>query len=290
MPFMWNTIAREGQLYGNRTLGNKVNCTNHRLISYPGYSEMLVGFRSSQISSNRKIVNPHATVLETIGGDFRFSGEVAAFATWDVFNFILREDRSRIHVNAGADLAQGNISAGEALLNDLQQDGHRRNDSITFRYAMEYLRRVRPRVVFIGLDGTDSHAHSGRYDGYLKAAHRADSMLTHLWKWLQSQPDYRDQTTLLVTTDHGRGNGKHNWRKHRLLAAGSRHIWFAAIGPDTPAFGEMKVKSKIFQNQAARTIAAFLGLQYSNVKPVGPVVQTMIAIPAEETVLSVFGE
>src|SRR5688500_9744947 len=28
MPFFWNTIAREGQLYGNRNFNNKVNCSN----------------------------------------------------------------------------------------------------------------------------------------------------------------------------------------------------------------------------------------------------------------------
>src|SRR5688572_33310159 len=28
MPFMWNVLATQGQLYGNRDLKNKVNCTN----------------------------------------------------------------------------------------------------------------------------------------------------------------------------------------------------------------------------------------------------------------------
>src|SRR5690606_32773898 len=90
----------------------------------------------------------------------------------------------------------------------------------------------------------------------------------------------RDQTTLLITTDHGRGNGKNSWRNHRLLAAGSRHIWFAVIGPDTPAFGEMKIKATTYQNQVAKTIAAFLGLNYQNEQRVGEVVQTMISVPA----------
>lgn len=289
MPFMWNVVASQGQLYGNRNYENKVNCTNSHLISYPGYSEMLVGFKSREVSSNRKIENPHSTVLEAIANDFRFRDEVAAFATWETFNLILREKRSNIHVNAGSDLARGNLSPAEEMLNRLQIDGHPRTDSITFRYAMEYLKRVRPRVAFIGFDATDAHAHRGEYDRYLMAAHRADEMIGSLWSWLQSQPDYRDQTTLLITTDHGRGNGKNSWRKHRLLTAGSRHIWFAVIGPDTPAFGEMKLETTMLQTQVASTIAAFLGIPYENKKPLGEVVQTMMAIPTEETVLSVLG-
>ena len=279
MPFVWNVIAREGQLYGNRQLNNKVNCTNHHLISYPGYSEMLVGFTHRKVSSNRKIENPHATVLEVIGNHRDFQKEVAAFATWDAFPFILRESRSDIYVNAGPDIAYGEVSRREKSLNALQKEGHPRSDSITFHYAFEYMKRNRPRVIFIGFDETDKYGHEGRYNDYLKAAHGADQMIAELWRWIQSQSDYKDQTTLFITTDHGRGNGKNNWRAHKILAPGSRHIWFAVIGPDTPAFGEMRIKSKHYQKQVAKTVAAFLGLDYTNEQPVGEVIQTMISVP-----------
>lgn len=283
MPFIWGQLVTQGQLYGNRDLGNKVNCTNHHLLSYPGYSEMLVGFPHRKVSSNKKIVNPHPTVLEVIEKHKRFDNEVAAFATWDAFPYILRESKADIYVNAGSDLAEGNISRQEKLLNTYQQQSSKRSDSLTFHYALEYMKRERPRVTFIGFDETDSHAHAGRYGEYLKAANRIDSMLAELWQWVQSQPDYKDQTTLFITTDHGRGNGRNDWRTHRLLAAGSRHIWFAVIGPDTPAFGEMRIKSKTYQRQVAKTIAAFLGVPYKNKEPVGDVVQTMIAIPQRES-------
>jgi hypothetical protein len=278
MPFLWNVIAAQGQLYGNRELDNKVNCTNHHLISYPGYSEMLVGFKHRKVSSNRKIENPHATVLEIIGNHHHFKNEVAAFATWDAFPFILRESKSDIYVNAGNDIARGQVSHRERVLNELQQKGSR-SDSVTFEYAFEYMKRNKPRVTFIGFDETDKYGHAGRYDEYLTAAHRADRMIADLWEWLQSQPEYKDQTTLFITTDHGRGNGRNNWRTHKLFAPGSRHIWFAVIGPDTPAFGEMRIKAKHYQKQVAKTIAAFLGIDYRNEEPVGEVLQTMISLP-----------
>lgn len=277
MPFFWNVVARQGQLYGNRKLKNRVNCTNDHLISYPGYSEMLVGFDGG-VSSNEKVDNPHATVFEYIEGYPGFQDEVAIFATWDAFPYIFRQSTSALLVNAGKDIARGPISRRERMLNDMLRT-HPRSDSITFQYAMEYLKRERPRVTFIGFDETDHYAHKGKYDKYLDAAHRADAMIAQLWDWVQSQPDYRNKTTLFITTDHGRGNGKNNWRKHRLLAAGSRHIWFAVIGPDTPAFGEMKVRATTYQNQVAKTLAAFLSLPYENEEPVGAIVQTMIAVP-----------
>ena len=94
MPFLWNVVAEDGQLYGNRTFGNKVNCSNLQLISYPGYSEMLTGFADPRVHSNKKVVNPNATVLEFLNRQKEFRDRVAAFATWDAFPYILSEERS----------------------------------------------------------------------------------------------------------------------------------------------------------------------------------------------------
>jgi bisphosphoglycerate-independent phosphoglycerate mutase (AlkP superfamily) len=141
------------------------------------------------------------------------------------------------------------------------------------------MKRERPRVIFIGFDETDEHGHGGRYDEYLKSAHKADRLIGELWAYIQSDPFYRDQTTLLITTDHGRGKGRNSWRKHQLLSPGSGQIWFAVLGPDTPAFGEMKFRSKYYQKQVASTVAAFLGLPYKQKEPVGEVIQTMLAVP-----------
>jgi len=284
MPFFWNTIGKQGQLYGNRKFKNNVNCTNRHLISYPGYSEMLVGFPDSKVSSNDKVENPNATVLEFIHKHDDFNKRVAAFTTWDAFPFILREKKAGILVNSGHDLAAGAISQQEKWLNENQEAMNSphgpRLDAATFRYALEFLKRERPRVLFLGFDETDHYAHGRRYDEYLKAAHHADQMIAELWQWIQSEPGYKDQTTLFITTDHGRGSGKANWKDHRLVAPGSGQIWFAVIGPDTPAFGEMKFKARYKQKQVAKTIAAFLGLNYRREEPVGEIVQTMLAVPA----------
>lgn len=280
MPFFWSVIARQGQLYGNRNFGNKVNCVNNHLLSYPGYSEMFVGHPDRTVSSNKRRVNPNATVFEFIQQHKGYEKKVAAFATWDLFPFILREERAAVYVNAGSEPVAGKISDNEKSMNESLLRGNKRTDDQTFQYAFEYLKRERPRVMFIGLDGTDHHAHSGRYDEYLKSANAIDGMINHLWTWVQSQPDYKDQTTLFITTDHGRGSNKHMWKTHQLLFPGSRHIWFAVMGPDTPAFGEMKFKAKYYQKQVAGTMAAFLGLRFKGRDKTGEVVQTMIGVPA----------
>ena len=277
LPFFWTTIATQGQLYGNRALKNYVDCANPYWFSYPGYHEMLVGAVDRKIRSNGKIVNPNETVFDFVNQTVGYKNRVGAFSTWDVFPYILRESITGIPVNSGLEASNGDfISDNEILLNEIQIKKKKRIDSVTFQLAFEYLKRDRPRLLFIALDETDEHGHGGRYDKYLMAAHQTDSWISDLWSWVQSQPDYKDKTTLLISTDHGRGRNAHkNWRSHGRHIFGSNEIWMAALGPDTPANGEMK-DSHLYQAQLAKTIAAFLGEEYQNKFPVAGIIHSMI--------------
>jgi hypothetical protein len=290
LPFFWTTIQSKGQLYGNRKFGNKVNCANLQWFSYPGYSELLSGFVDARINSNDKVNNRNSNVLEFIHQQPAFENKVAAFSTWDVFPYILRENSSGILVNAGVESMRGQLSESEKLLNELQQlipnPVTNRNDVFTFYFAFEYLKRERPRALFISFDETDAYAHSGRYDEYLKAAHKTDRLISKLWEWIQSDSSYRDQTTIIITTDHGRGrglkDGKMSWRNHGLPSLGSGETWIAAIGPDTPALGEVKEKMQLHQKQIAATLAACVGLNYENRKQVGKVISHILAPPVNQ--------
>ena len=44
-PFFWSTIYQNGQMYGNRRIGNKVDVSNRYNITGPGFTETLVGLR-----------------------------------------------------------------------------------------------------------------------------------------------------------------------------------------------------------------------------------------------------
>lgn len=267
MPFFWSTLASQGQLYGNRHYGNRVDCKNPHLLSYPGYDEMLSGYIDKRIRSNKNKVNPNVTVLEMLNNQDELKNEVAAFTTWNAFPYILREDISRIVVNSANELASGRTSARDRWLNDhpeavFNPENGARFDEYTFAYAMEYMNRKRPRVLFLSFNETDEHAHAGDYDKYLHAAHKADSLIAQLWSWIQNEPDYQNQTTLIITTDHGRGKGIRNWRKHKMIIPSSSQTWLAVIGPDTPAEGEIKKRKRLFQKQIAKTIAAFMGYEF----------------------------
>jgi hypothetical protein len=288
MPFFWNTIASQGQLYGNRAYNNNVNCSNTMWFSYPGYSEILCGFADDErINSNKKIDNPNTTILEFLNKSSRYKGKVAAFSSWDVIPFIVNEKRSGVPVNGGYETAtDNNLSQREIFLNELQgiipgHWGSVRQDAFTHHYALEYMKKHQPRVVFISYGETDDFAHDGKYDEYLKAAHRTDKFIQELWQWTQSQSAYKNKTTFLITTDHGRGTVPiDSWKHHGDEIAGADQIWLAVIGPDTSSSGEQKTAVQLYQNQVAKTAAALLGVDYTNTKKTGEVITEVLSTKA----------
>ena len=80
-------------------------------------------------------------------------------------------------------------------------------------------------------------------------------------------PEYRDQTTFILTTDHGRGSGLVEWKEHGVDQKGSENIWIAVMGPDTPARGERENGTMVTQAQIAATVAAFLGRDFPHDVP-----------------------
>jgi hypothetical protein len=282
MPFFWSVIAEQGQLYGHRGYENNVDVANGLNFSYPGYSELLVGYVDEAINSNAKIPNPNTTVLEFVNRQPAFEGKVAAFGSWDVFPYIINAERSGIPVNAGFSPAAGNnLTEREIFLNELQRQipspwSSVRLDAFTHHYAVEYIQKYEPRLVYIAYGETDDFAHDGNYQAYLYSARQTDLFIRKLWEMVQSHPVYRDKTTFIITTDHGRGTDPiDQWRHHGSRIEGSEEMWLAVIGPDTKATGIVTEPMHLYQNQVAKTVARLLGLDYENKMPVGEAIESV---------------
>jgi hypothetical protein len=270
LPFFWGTVARDGQLLGNRFDGGAVRVTNGLRFSYPGYQEILAGFPDSRISSNDPVPNPNVTVLEWLNGQPGMGGRVAAFGSWGAFTAIINAGRSGLPVNAGWQLVEDG-SPVAALLNRVQAFSTRtwdeeRDDALTYLAAHDYLVRHQPRLLYVALGDTDEWAHVGRYVTYLDMAHRTDAMLRELWETVQSLPAYRGRTSLVLVTDHGRGDGA-RWTDHGRDVPEAEFIWVGVLGPDTPARGARTDLKDATQAQVAATVAALLGYDYAAAVP-----------------------
>jgi hypothetical protein len=278
MPFLWSTVASEGRIYGNRLLGNKVDNANPYWFSYPGYSEILCGFVDTAINTNSYPPNPNVNVLEFIHSQKAFKGSVAAFGAWDAFDRILNEPRAGFPVVSGKDVCGGEYpTPREQLLNDMKRDAYspfgdaEQLDVFTHYAALEYLRNKHPKVLYIAYGETDEWAHHSHYKDYLDAARQTDAWIGEIWRFIQADPQYRNKTALLITTDHGRGDlAKAEWTSHGARVSDSHEIWIAAIGPGLSKGGEMSNAVQLYQQQVAATVAEWMGLDFKAKHPVAP--------------------
>lgn len=269
MPFFWSEIASKGTLLGNRNYGNHFENANPYWFSYPGYNEIFTGYPDTAVNSNDKIPNKNETVLEHLNKMPEYKNKVAVIGSWDVYSYIFNEKRSGLLVNDGFRDLEGNLTDKQKLFNSLQHEmpeifhSGERLDVATFNIGLEYMKVKKPRIIFFGLGDTDEFAHGGMYDFYLDAAQKSDTWIRKIWEQIQSDPFYANKTTLIITTDHGRGLAEGgNWKHHGQKIPESKQMWMAAIGPSVIAQGESKEQILFHQGQIAATIASILGKSF----------------------------
>ncbi len=278
MPFIWNTLVKKGTLYGNRKYNNKVSVANQYRFSYAGYNEIFTGFADKGIIANSKKYNRNQNVLEFLNEQPEYSNKVAAFTSWNLFEYIFNKKQSNIYLNSGYQtIAHDSLTATETLANGVQQyavnnTANTRNDMLTFVTAKEYIQTRHPKVVYIGFGETDEYAHGGNYDEYLQSAHLFDEYIAQLWYLVNKDPFYKNNTSFIITTDHGRGSKANTWVRHDMLTKGSDGSWLMTLGAKFEAHGEVKNNDEIFNEQLAQTIAGLLGYNFIAAHPVADAV------------------
>lgn len=273
MPFLWNVIAHQGQIFGDPSKNAQAVVTNPHKFSYPGYGELLAGVVDPKIDSNNKFPNPNVTVLEFLHRRPGFDGKVAAFSSWGVHEYIVNEDRSGIFCEVAWEPVTVATSAERVRELNRMADALPRYwgedfcfDVVTFERSREYLLARQPRVLYVALGETDEWAHGRRYDMYLQMARRADEMVRDLWETMQSLEQYRGKTSLVLTVDHGRGRGPRDWTDHNAKVQGAEEVWMAVLGPDTPALG-VRENVRATQAMIASTVAKLLGEDFRSEVP-----------------------
>jgi hypothetical protein len=284
LPFFWSVIQQQGQLLGNRELNNKVNVANLYKISYPGYNEILTGYPDRLFIPNLDFRNPNENILQYLNDQPAYNGKVAAFCSWRVFPFILNEKGGSIPVNAGYEML-AETDTLSSIINGVQQrvanPNNTRHDMLTYECAKNYIEQHHPKVIHLALGETDEFAHHGEYDTYLRKAHQADAMIAELWYYVQTDSFYKNNTSFIITTDHGRGRKTGNWSGHGFWVAGSGETWMALLGSGIQSTGENSEKQQVYQKQIPATVAELLGEKFITNHPVGK--SMSLKIPVSST-------
>jgi len=114
--------------------------------------------------------------------------------------------------------------------------GYGRDDK-TFAKVTELVQSAQPpQLMLINLLAVDVYGHANNWDKYLESITQSDMYAAKLWQMIQENPVLRDQTTLLITNDHGRHSEgvRSGFVNHGCWCEGCRHISLLVLGPDTP--------------------------------------------------------
>jgi hypothetical protein len=133
-------------------------------------------------------------------------------------------------------------------------------DELSLFVTRRVMRKVSPSVLWVTLHDIDV-AHTGAFSLYLDGIRRSDMICAELWRTIQSKPEYKDKTNLLIFPDFDRDSGgdagKNGFQHYRTGDALSRTTWMMALGPDVRQ--NTLVTRPIESIDLAPSVAALLG-------------------------------
>ncbi len=230
LPFVWTRLAShaDSRVFGNRFAHRnrrdycKINNTYG--VSLPAYADLLSGLRQSEVRSNDfDGPSPTATIPDQLIDAGVLPEEIAVFASWaNIRHVASREAEPEFYVSTG--LREDDV---EPRWSNARHDADLFDDVRAYVEEQDALR-----YLFIAFNDSDEWAHLGDYPRYIKSIRRQDEFIRKLYDFLESRDDYRGRTAYFITTDHGRGRGKH-WRNHGRVP-GSQYIWALVHTPGSP--------------------------------------------------------
>lgn len=112
-------------------------------------------------------------------------------------------------------------------------------DLYTVGFACEVLDYFKPAFMCVNLNAVDV-CHSN-FTGYVKALHRADHAVGHLWNTIQNTPGMAGNTTIICIPECGRNDepnsilDQNGWASYDHSDDNAYRIWSLMAGPNVPA-------------------------------------------------------
>jgi len=109
-----------------------------------------------------------------------------------------------------------------------------RSDQKTYYRILEIFKEHKPRMMMVNFRHPDVYGHWQNWPGYLRGIQETDSLSWLIYQHIQQDPFYKDNTTFIITNDHGRHHDDISvgFYSHGDQCSGCTHINFFATGPD----------------------------------------------------------
>jgi hypothetical protein len=269
VPNLWWLRSARGAALG--APGEGVVWASGPPVSLPGYFELLGGRRGG-CADNGCAPVAWPTLADEFAAVAASPAEVAVFASWAPLARAAALDSARVLVSAGrGGTNQLELLRSDAVAAELHDAGEHadpepgwgdyRPDAHTSALALHWLRAHTPRFLFLGLGDTDELGHHGDYAGYLGALRRADAVVGEVAIALAELSARGTETLMLVTADHGRGEG---FADHGPSFPESGRVWLIASGDAVRVRGLVPSPTPRFLADVAPTVRRVAGLAESD--------------------------
>ena len=209
-------LAKKGVIYSN-FFNNGVSYTT------PGHTAISTGVYQS-IANNGSEIPKNPSI-------FQYFNELQQWnedASW----IIASKDKLEVLADCYDDPYNGNYNPKTNCGIGGNGTGYR-DDAETMKVVFDVLRKKKPQLTLINLKEPDVFGHSGNWANYLLGIEQSDIYLKNLCDFIETHPDYKDNTYLFVTNDHGRHCDGINdgFISHGDGCVCCKHINLFAFGP-----------------------------------------------------------
>ena len=207
-------------------------------VSQPSYSSQMAGQVLPCYNNDCPRIDVQTFPEEIIARTELSSKAVAVFASWPVIGLTTEHLPGTISNNNGnVPMVDSDTQQADAVmhvLNELQDidhpDGGDRYDKYTTLQAMHYLETYQPRFLWLSLGDADDQAHANQRQQYLNTLAYYEIAIDRLLQML-SRKNWDKSTAIIITTDHGRGDGD-DWSAHGPAYPESSKTWAITINTE----------------------------------------------------------
>ena len=133
-----------------------------------------------------------------------------------------------------------------AIANFVHGGGPTSGDELTFFMSREVMRKFAPQLLVVAFSDVEA-AHFGSYALHLSGIRSADRLAYQMWQEVESNPDYRGKTTVVILPEFGRdpdGSNTNGFFNHRANSDSTRETWMMTLGAavDRPRIVEQPIR------------------------------------------------
>lgn len=169
--------------------------------------------------------------------------DVVTISSWDAISLAVEHVEGTTLTNTGNfPMYDPDTHVADSVMNDINMrqandhNGEVRYDKYTIEQALHYFETYQPKFMWISLNDADEAAHNGDAAEYYETLALYDNALDALLTKI-NQLHLSEETMIIVTTDHGRGDGSH-WTDHGSTYPESKRTWAIVINGDLTPMGK----------------------------------------------------